>query len=114
RVIEDYHDLLLIDNGSGLSSNLENELHHFGWNSCSSCHEDASTDRRFRVLPNSLLLLSMTIAIYPYPILRIHHFGWNSCSSCHEDPYTGRCFLILPNSLLLLSRTIAIYHDSSK
>ncbi|XP_019089468.1 PREDICTED: selenium-binding protein 2 isoform X2 [Camelina sativa] len=27
------------------------ELHHTGWNSCSSCHGDASADRRYLVLP---------------------------------------------------------------
>lgn len=27
------------------------ELHHFGWNSCSSCHGDATRQRRFIVLP---------------------------------------------------------------
>ncbi|MBP5973442.1 selenium-binding family protein [Brasilonema sp. CT11] len=27
------------------------ELHHFGWNACSSCHGDASKSRRFMVIP---------------------------------------------------------------
>ncbi len=27
------------------------ELHHFGWNACSSCHGDPSKSRRFIVLP---------------------------------------------------------------
>ena len=27
------------------------ELHHFGWNACSSCHDDASRHRRFLVVP---------------------------------------------------------------
>jgi len=27
------------------------ELHHFGWNACSSCHDDASKSRRFLVVP---------------------------------------------------------------
>jgi selenium-binding protein 1 len=27
------------------------ELHHFGWNTCSSCHGDSSKSRRFLVLP---------------------------------------------------------------
>ena len=27
------------------------ELHHFGWNACSSCHGDAETFRRFLVVP---------------------------------------------------------------
>ncbi|CAN6830039.1 unnamed protein product [Brassica oleracea] len=30
---------------------IGDELHHTGWNSCSSCHGDASADRRFLVLP---------------------------------------------------------------
>lgn len=31
--------------------NLGDELHHSGWNSCSSCHGDPSAQRRFLVLP---------------------------------------------------------------
>lgn len=31
--------------------NLGDELHHFGWNSCSSCHGKATAGRRFIVLP---------------------------------------------------------------
>ncbi len=27
------------------------ELHHFGWNACSSCHGDASKSRKFLILP---------------------------------------------------------------
>jgi selenium-binding protein 1 len=27
------------------------ELHHFGWNACSSCHTDGSKDRRFLIVP---------------------------------------------------------------
>ncbi|MCG3126956.1 MAG: hypothetical protein CHACPFDD_01811 [Phycisphaerae bacterium] len=27
------------------------ELHHFGWNACSSCHGDANRQRRFLILP---------------------------------------------------------------
>lgn len=30
--------------------NKNNELHHFGWNACSSCHDDQSKQRRFIVL----------------------------------------------------------------
>ncbi|MBD2100697.1 selenium-binding family protein [Leptolyngbya sp. FACHB-261] len=30
---------------------LGDELHHFGWNACSSCHNDASRARRFMVVP---------------------------------------------------------------
>lgn len=32
--------------------NLDDELHHSGWNACSSCHEDTSVQRRFLVLPS--------------------------------------------------------------
>jgi len=31
--------------------NLGDELHHFGWNACSSCHGDATRSRRFLVMP---------------------------------------------------------------
>lgn len=31
--------------------NLGDELHHFGWNACSSCHGDASKHRRYLVIP---------------------------------------------------------------
>jgi selenium-binding protein 1 len=30
---------------------LGDELHHFGWNACSSCHGDASKSRRYLVIP---------------------------------------------------------------
>lgn len=30
---------------------LGDELHHFGWNACSSCHGNASKSRRFLVIP---------------------------------------------------------------
>ena len=29
---------------------LDNELHHFGWNACSSCHDDCTKQRRYLVL----------------------------------------------------------------
>ena len=31
--------------------NLGDELHHFGWNACSSCYDDESKSRRFLVIP---------------------------------------------------------------
>src|SRR5690606_21165561 len=31
--------------------NVGDELHHSGWNACSSCHGDGSKDRRFLILP---------------------------------------------------------------
>ncbi|KAF5185141.1 Selenium-binding protein [Thalictrum thalictroides] len=33
-------------------THVGDELHHSGWNSCSSCHGDASASRRFLVLPS--------------------------------------------------------------
>lgn len=30
---------------------IGDELHHFGWNACSSCHSDASKSRRYSVIP---------------------------------------------------------------
>jgi selenium-binding protein 1 len=30
---------------------LDDELHHFGWNTCSSCHGDENKSRRFLVIP---------------------------------------------------------------
>ena len=27
------------------------ELHHFGWNACSSCHGDATKSRRYLIMP---------------------------------------------------------------
>ena len=32
------------------SPNINDEFHHFGWNACSSCHDDCSKERRFIVL----------------------------------------------------------------
>src|SRR4051794_11019398 len=31
--------------------NVGDELHHFGWNACSSCHGEESKSRRFLVVP---------------------------------------------------------------
>jgi selenium-binding protein 1 len=31
--------------------NIGDELHHFGWNACSSCHGDEGKERRFLVVP---------------------------------------------------------------
>jgi methanethiol oxidase len=31
--------------------NVGDELHHFGWNACSSCYDDESKSRRFLVIP---------------------------------------------------------------
>lgn len=31
--------------------NIGDELHHFGWNACSSCHSDSSKSRRYLILP---------------------------------------------------------------
>lgn len=31
--------------------NVDDELHHTGWNACSSCHCDSSKERRYLVLP---------------------------------------------------------------
>jgi hypothetical protein len=31
--------------------NVGDELHHFGWNACSSCHDDESKSRRFLIVP---------------------------------------------------------------
>jgi selenium-binding protein 1 len=31
--------------------NIGDELHHFGWNACSSCHHDSSKSRRFLIVP---------------------------------------------------------------
>ncbi len=31
--------------------NVGDELHHFGWNACSSCHLDSSKSRRFLIIP---------------------------------------------------------------
>jgi selenium-binding protein 1 len=30
---------------------IGDELHHFGWNACSSCHDDESKSRRFLIVP---------------------------------------------------------------
>ena len=31
--------------------NKGDELHHFGWNACSSCHGNVSAERRFLIVP---------------------------------------------------------------
>jgi len=30
---------------------IGDELHHMGWNACSSCHDDSSMSRRFLLVP---------------------------------------------------------------
>ena len=30
---------------------IGDELHHMGWNACSSCHDDSSMSRKFLILP---------------------------------------------------------------
>jgi len=35
-------------------THIGDELHHSGWNSCSSCHGDPSAERRFLILPSLL------------------------------------------------------------
>ena len=35
-------------------THIGDELHHSGWNSCSSCHGDPSAKRRFLILPSLL------------------------------------------------------------
>jgi len=37
-----------------LKTSKNQELHHSGWNACSSCHSDTSKSRRFLVLPSVL------------------------------------------------------------
>jgi len=34
--------------------NTGDELHHFGWNACSSCHADPGASRRFMIAPGTL------------------------------------------------------------
>ncbi|MEL6288062.1 MAG: selenium-binding family protein [Pseudomonadota bacterium] len=31
--------------------NIGDELHHIGWNACSSCHEDSSKERKYLIVP---------------------------------------------------------------
>src|SRR5262245_60384322 len=33
--------------------NVGDELHHFGWNACSSCHDNPEKSRRFAVVPGN-------------------------------------------------------------
>ncbi|KAH9324817.1 hypothetical protein KI387_004995 [Taxus chinensis] len=35
-------------------THLGDELHHSGWNACSSCHGDSSVQRRYLILPSLL------------------------------------------------------------
>ncbi|MGH0150657.1 UNVERIFIED_CONTAM: hypothetical protein FKN15_033954 [Acipenser sinensis] len=74
--------------------NLRDELHHSGWNACSSCFGDSSR-KRDCVTPPALLTV---IHRLPVPNLRdeLHHSGWNACSSCFGDSSRKRDKLILP------------------
>ncbi len=46
------------------TTHLGDELHHSGWNACSSCHGDPGAQRRFLVLP-SLVYALATFASLP-------------------------------------------------
>src|SRR5436305_9975277 len=52
--------------------NAGDELHHFGWNACSSCHEDESKSRGFLILLGNL---SSRIHIIDYSVDRAPHFN---------------------------------------
>ncbi|MBO0784279.1 MAG: hypothetical protein J2P37_36205, partial [Ktedonobacteraceae bacterium] len=56
----DYLAVIDVDPGSPTYSQVTHrtamphtgdELHHFGWNACSSCHDDESKARRFLIVP---------------------------------------------------------------
>uniref|UniRef100_A0AC35EQX1 Methanethiol oxidase n=1 Tax=Panagrolaimus sp. PS1159 TaxID=55785 RepID=A0AC35EQX1_9BILA len=68
-----------------LMPNLGDEVHHMGWNVCSSCHGSSSGVQR-------------TICKLLMPNLgdEVHHMGWNVCSSCHGSSGVQRSHLILP------------------
>jgi len=50
---------------------LGDELHHTGWNSCSSCHGDPSADRRFLIVP-ALVCVILTFPQLNYINLKGH------------------------------------------
>ena len=35
----------------GVKINIGDELHHTGWNACSSCHHDPTKQRRYLIVP---------------------------------------------------------------
>jgi selenium-binding protein 1 len=52
---------------------LGDELHHSGWNACSSCHGDSSVARRFLVLPSLISGRIYTIDTVKNPRAPSHH-----------------------------------------
>ena len=42
-------------------NHLDDELHHSGWNTCSSCHGDGGAQRRYLVLP-SLVYVAISLS----------------------------------------------------
>ena len=51
--------------------NIGDELHHFGWNTCSSCYDNPLKSRRFLIIPslkssNIILLIQIKIILLLY------------------------------------------------
>ena len=46
---------------------IGDELHHMGWNACSSCHGDATRERRYLIFPASAAPTSTLSTALPTP-----------------------------------------------
>ena len=56
---------------------IGDELHHMGWNACSSCHDDSSMSRKYLILPgvrsNNLHIVDTVIlTIFFYSLSHYH------------------------------------------
>ena len=100
-----------------------NELHHFGWNACSShlCPyaDHAHVERRYLIAPGTNSSRIHVVDTKPDPRSpdygrlvhrlelpnggnELHHFGWNACSShlCGyaPNPHMERRYLVVPGT----------------
>nr|GEW12663.1 zinc finger, CCHC-type [Tanacetum cinerariifolium] len=119
--------------------NVGDELHHSGWNACSSCYRDSQTSRRYRVLPalmSSRIYVVDTLkdprapsfykAVEPSDISgktrlayphSVHCLASGeimvSCLGDKEGNAEGNGFLLLDSDFNVKGRTLRIHLESS-
>lgn len=81
--------------------NVGDELHHFGWNACSSCHGDPEKSRRFLVIPGNTSTRIHIVDTADERAPRMHKIiepDEIRSKTNLSAPHTVHC---LPNSLLI-------------
>lgn len=74
--------------------NVGDELHHFGWNACSSCHGNAHAERRFLIVPGFLSgrihVVDTSIATAP-KLLKVIEASEVAAKTNLSAPHTVHC-----------------------